>query len=97
MDHKITLHSSMQARPAAKLYLRLLCLVLTECQKGTCNGKDESPRQLEICRIKGLPDLNQTVPYVAETLHKWMAWIRDEFQIDGFRVDAAKHMPAVSC
>lgn len=46
--------------------------------------------------MQGLPDLNQSVPYVAETLHKWMAWIRDEYHIDGFRVDAAKHMPAVS-
>lgn len=70
--------------------------VFAECEKGTCNFKDETPHQLEICRIKGLPDLNQTVPYVAETLLKWMSWIRDEYQIDGFRVDAAKHMPAVS-
>jgi glycosidase len=45
--------------------------------------------------VQGLPDLNQSVPYVAEQLHKWVEWIRDEYQIDGFRVDAAKHMPMV--
>jgi glycosidase len=68
----------------------------TGCEPDTCNNPDESPHALEYCRIKGLPDLNQDNPYVAETLHSWLDWIRDEYHIDGFRVDAAKHMPAVS-
>jgi glycosidase len=49
-----------------------------------------------VCRLQGLPDLNQKIPYVANTLHDWMAWIRDTYKIDGFRVDAAKHIFPVS-
>ena len=37
--------------------------------------------------MSGLPDLNQTVPEVANTLLHWINWLVEEFQFDGVRVD----------
>lgn len=43
------------------------------------------------CRLKGLADLNQTVPHVRKTLLKYMNKLI-EMGVAGFRVDAAKHL-----
>jgi len=78
------------------LLLLHVCYSPAGCEPETCNiPNDNDQWGVENCRVQGLPDLNQTVPHVAETLHKWIEWVRDEYHIDGFRVDAAKHMPMV--
>lgn len=43
------------------------------------------------CRLKGLADLNQTVPHVREKLLQYMNKLI-EMGVAGFRVDAAKHL-----
>eukprot|EP01104_Vermistella_antarctica_P008774 TRINITY_DN2222_c0_g1_i1.p1 TRINITY_DN2222_c0_g1~~TRINITY_DN2222_c0_g1_i1.p1 ORF type:complete len:472 (-),score=54.80 TRINITY_DN2222_c0_g1_i1:48-1463(-) len=42
---------------------------------------------VQYCRLAGLPDLNQTVPYVRTTLLKWIAQLVTELGVDGLRVD----------
>lgn len=64
------------------------------CDPDTCGESRPEPigNQTIQCRLIGLPDINQSHPHVAETLYSWVDWLRDTYQIDGFRVDAAKHM-----
>lgn len=44
---------------------------------------------VEHCRLAGLPDLNQENSYVREYLLKWVESIRDNYSIDGLRLDTA--------
>ncbi|MCS6990796.1 MAG: alpha-amylase family glycosyl hydrolase [Chitinophagales bacterium] len=39
-------------------------------------------------------DLDQNVPAVADTLKVWTQWMMEQFDMQGFRVDAVKHIPA---
>ena len=45
--------------------------------------------KVENCRLAGLPDLNQSNAWVRKELLDWVAYIRDEYSIDGFRLDTA--------
>lgn len=45
--------------------------------------------KVENCRLAGLPDLNQSNEWVRKELLDWVAYIRDEYNIDGFRLDTA--------
>ena len=42
---------------------------------------------IELCRTSGLPDLNQTLPYVGDTLVQWVSDLVKDFEPDGLRID----------
>jgi len=42
--------------------------------------------------IAGLPDLNQSVPYVQEQLLSWVNSTLTKFPFDGLRIDTVKHV-----
>lgn len=44
------------------------------------------------CRLAGLPDLNQSVPIVNQTLLNWSNYTIDYYGFDGFRIDTVKHV-----
>jgi len=44
-------------------------------------------QQVEICRLANLPDLNQSVPYVRDTLKQWITQMVSTYQFDGIRID----------
>lgn len=57
------------------------------CPSG-CNIQDwNNQPQVEQCRLAGLPDLNQTNPFVRSTLLAWIKNIVSTYGIDGLRVD----------
>ena len=60
-----------------------------------CNIADWTDQnQVEICRLSGLPDLNQSVPYVDTTLCNWVKNdVVGTWQADGIRIDT---VPEVS-
>jgi alpha-amylase len=60
-----------------------------------CNINFNPPNQeqTELCRLASLPDLNQTVPFVASTLLNWIKNIISTYDIDGLRIDT---VPEVS-
>lgn len=43
--------------------------------------------------LAGLPDMAQEVPYVRDQLFAWIRWLDKQTGVDGYRVDAIKHMP----
>ncbi|KAL8580300.1 hypothetical protein ACOMHN_030924 [Nucella lapillus] len=49
--------------------------------------------QVELCRLAGLPDLNETEPFVHQTLLTWIRDITREYGFDGYRVDTVVEMP----
>jgi alpha-amylase len=53
---------------------------------------DNQP-EVEHCRLSGLPDLNQSNPYVANTLNGWVQTLVSKFSIDGIRVDTVPEVP----
>jgi alpha-amylase len=48
---------------------------------------------VEHCWLAGLPDLNTENPVVRGYLIDWTNWLIDQTGVDGFRVDAARHLP----
>lgn len=62
-------------------------------------GADEaspSARLLvETCRLQGLPDLNQSVPFVRQALLGWLQDTLGKYRFDGIRVDTVKHVSTV--
>ncbi|KAA0154156.1 hypothetical protein FNF29_02776 [Cafeteria roenbergensis] len=44
-------------------------------------------QEVELCRLSGLPDLNQSVPFVAQYLQQWVAAQVHGYGFDGLRVD----------
>ncbi|HEY7885015.1 MAG TPA: alpha amylase C-terminal domain-containing protein, partial [Cellvibrionaceae bacterium] len=44
------------------------------------------------CELYGMPDLDHSLPYVQNTIGAYIKRLSD-MGIDGFRIDAAKHMP----
>lgn len=42
--------------------------------------------------VGGLPDIAQEVPYVRDGLFDWMRWFDKQTGVDGYRIDAVKHM-----
>jgi len=55
------------------------------------NANDQA--QIEICRLASLPDLNQTNPFVQNTLINWIQTIISSNKFDGIRIDT---VPEVS-
>jgi len=47
---------------------------------------------VENCWLAGLPDLNTENPVVRAYLIDWANWLVDQTGVDGFRVDAARHL-----
>ena len=47
---------------------------------------------VENCWLAGLPDLNTENPVVRSYLIDWASWLIDQTGVDGFRVDAARHL-----
>lgn len=47
---------------------------------------------VENCWLAGLPDLDTENPAVRAYLIDWALWLIDQTNIDGFRVDAARHL-----
>lgn len=43
--------------------------------------------------LAGLPDIAQGVPYVRDGLFRWIRWFDKQTDVDGYRIDAVKHMP----
>ena len=50
-------------------------------------------RSVEDCWLAGLPDLNTENPAVQRYLTDWALWLIGETQVDGFRLDTARHVP----
>ncbi|KAH3759580.1 acidstable alpha-amylase [Pelomyxa schiedti] len=48
--------------------------------------------QMEHCRLYGLPDLNQSIPYVRQTLVDWISYLVELTGADGIRVDTVPHI-----
>ena len=42
--------------------------------------------------VGGMPDIAQGVPYVRDELYKWIRWFDKQTGVDGYRIDAVKHM-----
>jgi alpha-amylase len=49
-------------------------------------------RSVENCWLAGLPDLDTENPAVRAYLTEWALWLIDQTSVDGFRVDAARHL-----
>ena len=60
-----------------------------DCQIQDFNNQ----QQVELCRLAGLPDLNQTNPFVANFLYNWISNMVSQYQFDGLRIDT---VPEVS-
>jgi alpha-amylase len=48
---------------------------------------------VENCWLAGLPDLNTENPAVRAYLTDWALWLTRETNVDGFRLDTARHVP----
>jgi len=60
-----------------------------------CNIRDFTcfTRELQWCRLAGLPDLNQTVPFVKNSLLNWIRDTISTFRFDGIRIDTVPEVP----
>lgn len=63
----------------------------TGCVCGT-NNCDWTDKRLECLFTPYLPDVNWTVPEVSKQFADDAVWWVDEFDLDGFRLDAVKHV-----
>lgn len=63
------------------------------CPPGCWIRRWQNQTQVELCRLDGLPDLNQSVPYVADTLVEWTAGLVGRFGFDGVRMDSVAEVP----
>ncbi|CAE7915596.1 amy3, partial [Symbiodinium sp. KB8] len=53
------------------------------CQIQDWNNQPE----VQHCKLSGLPDLNQTAPWVANNLTQWINSLVNTYGFDGIRVD----------
>lgn len=67
----------------------------TGCVCGT-NGCDWTGRRLDCLFADYLPDVNWTIPEVSEQFAEDAAFWVDQFDFDGFRVDAVKHVEDIA-
>ncbi len=59
----------------------------SNCPSG-CNIQDWSDQnQVEICRLSGLPDLDQSQNWVRDTLLQWITGLVGNYSVDGLRID----------
>ncbi len=61
------------------------------CGSNGC-GWDDTPARFYCLFNQGMPDINWTVPAAAEQFTSDVLWWLDTFDVDGLRVDAAKHI-----
>lgn len=60
----------------------------------SCNIEDwMNQPQVENCRLSGLPDLNQSDPYVSSTLISWVRTVVQKYNVDGVRIDTVPEVP----
>eukprot|EP00897_Mesotaenium_endlicherianum_P007683 jgi/Mesen1/6943/ME000036S06271 len=58
-----------------------------------CDCTERGPGGVEECQQGGgLVDLDQSNEFVRANYSYWVQWVEKEFDIDGFRVDSAKHV-----
>ncbi|MEK6226160.1 MAG: alpha-amylase family glycosyl hydrolase [Chloroflexota bacterium] len=57
-----------------------------------CSINFSDQASVENCWLAGLPDLNTENPVVRAYLIDWANWLIDQTSVDGFRVDAARHL-----
>jgi len=66
----------------------------SKCPAGcNINFDAHDQTQTEICRLAGLPDLNQTNPYVSSTLLNWIKNLLSSNNVDGIRIDTVPEVP----
>ncbi|PRP81162.1 hypothetical protein PROFUN_01996 [Planoprotostelium fungivorum] len=64
----------------------------------SCNIEDWSnQQQVEECRLEYLLDLNQTNPYVRDTLNNWIKGIVQKYKFDGVRIDTLVEVEKSFC
>ncbi|PRP81163.1 hypothetical protein PROFUN_01997 [Planoprotostelium fungivorum] len=64
----------------------------------SCNIEDWSNQfQVENCRLANLYDLNQTNPYVRDTLNNWIKGIVQKYKFDGVRIDTLVEVEKSFC
>ncbi|KAL6744744.1 glycoside hydrolase superfamily [Haematococcus lacustris] len=61
------------------------------CQIG-CGYSNSDDFQIRHCRLSGLPDLDQDHAYVSAQLMEWHRSAYQQWQVDAYRVDAARHV-----
>ena len=49
--------------------------------------------EVEICRLAGLPDLDQSNKFVSETLLSWIKDVVSNYSFDGIRIDTVPEVP----
>ncbi|PRP81159.1 hypothetical protein PROFUN_01993 [Planoprotostelium fungivorum] len=60
----------------------------------SCQIEDWSnQQQVEDCKLSNMPDLNQTHPYVRDTLKSWVKDVVDKYKFDGIRIDTVLEVP----
>ena len=60
----------------------------SNCPKSCWISDWTNQNEIEQCRLAGLPDLNQSVPFVAETLTSWVSdYVVKKWKADGIRID----------
>lgn len=47
---------------------------------------------MEVCRLAGLPDLDQDNAFVRKTLLDWIRGVIQKFSFDGIRIDTVPHV-----
>ena len=58
-----------------------------------CTMVFSDQKSVENCWLAGLPDLNTENPAVRAYLTDWALWLVRETNVDGFRLDTARHVP----
>ena len=53
--------------------------------------------KVEHCRLAGLPDLNQSNPWVAQQLTQWISGIVSKYSLDGIRIDTIPEVCIPCC
>eukprot|EP01133_Synstelium_polycarpum_P013398 gene13398-15777_t len=59
----------------------------SDCPSACTINNFSDQDEVELCRLSGLPDLNQNNTYVRETLLSWIQNITSHYGFDGIRVD----------
>jgi alpha-amylase len=64
------------------------------CPDGCWIQNFQNMWEVEHCRLCGLNDLNQDVPFVRSTLKNWIHKLVHDFEIDGLRIDTIPEVKA---
>lgn len=63
----------------------------TGCSQCSVSNYTDHP-QVEHCRLFGLPDLNQSMPIVRDTLVEWIYDMIPKYGFDGMRLDTVPYI-----